>query len=86
VTIGTPSAKQLSLTREELWPETIIPNDDMGIPIVWIEAQQEGGISIIYAKQLTAGGLKLFSLHPVGCCGYTNLRPSGGPRGSFVET
>jgi ADP-ribosylglycohydrolase len=37
---------QLHLTKEELWPETIMPNDDMDIQIVWLEALQERGIWI----------------------------------------
>jgi ADP-ribosylglycohydrolase len=36
----------MTLTREALWPETIMPNDDMDIQIVWLEALQERGIWI----------------------------------------
>ena len=37
---------RMNLTREALWPETIMPNDDMDIQIVWLEALQERGIWI----------------------------------------
>jgi len=37
---------RMHLTREELWPEKIMPNDDMDIQIVWLEALQERGIWI----------------------------------------
>ncbi len=37
---------RMSLSREQLWPETIMPNDDMDIQIVWLEAMQERGIWI----------------------------------------
>jgi len=35
---------RMQLTQEALWPETIMPNDDMDIQIVWLEALQERGI------------------------------------------
>jgi ADP-ribosylglycohydrolase len=37
---------RMTLTRDALWPETIMPNDDMDIQIVWLEAMQERGIWI----------------------------------------
>lgn len=37
---------RMNLTHEALWPEVIMPNDDMDIQIVWLEALQERGIWI----------------------------------------
>lgn len=34
---------RLALDREKLWPETVVPNDDMDIQLVWLEALQERG-------------------------------------------
>jgi len=34
----------MNLAKEDLWPEKIMPNDDMDIQIVWLEALQERGI------------------------------------------
>lgn len=46
-TIGAPMENhkaRLDLKRHELWPPEIMPNDDMDIQIVWLEALQERGI------------------------------------------
>lgn len=37
---------RMQLTQDALWPETIMPNDDMDIQIVWLEALQDRGIWI----------------------------------------
>jgi ADP-ribosylglycohydrolase len=37
---------RMNLSIGELWPEEIVPNDDMDIQIVWLEALQERGIWI----------------------------------------
>ena len=46
-TVGAPyeNHKQFNqVTREELWPKIIYPNDDLDIQVVWLEALQELGL------------------------------------------
>ena len=46
-TIGAPMENykmRMDYTREELWPSRIMPNDDMDIQMVWLEALQERGV------------------------------------------
>ena len=46
-TIGAPMEGhkiRMNLTKEQLWPDIILQNDDMDIQIVWLEALQERGI------------------------------------------
>ena len=46
-TIGAPMENhkvRMNFTHDELWPKTIMPNDDLDLQIVWLEALQELGI------------------------------------------
>ena len=46
-TIGAPMENyktRMAYTREDLWPSRIMPNDDMDIQMVWLEALQERGV------------------------------------------
>ena len=46
-TIGAPMENhktRMSIPVEELWPDKIMPNDDMDIQIVWLEALMERGV------------------------------------------
>lgn len=46
-TLGAPlecHTTRLDISRENIWPDTIYPNDDLDIQVVWLEALEERGV------------------------------------------
>ena len=37
-----------NLSEGELWPETVPPNDDLDLQLLWLEAMQEKGLYLTY--------------------------------------
>ena len=49
--IGAPLENQtqwLGIPVDEIWPETLAPNDDLDIQLVWLEALQERGLHLTH--------------------------------------